>query len=762
MDLSRNLKWFVFNAGAILALSFPPVDAATLRVRFYPENSENTVGQGPSRIEVRVVGDQGIETIQTIATIPGVAEFQHQPNGPLLVSIHSDQWWGQPVSVTSFKEGEIIEASMRVMEASAVQGVSKQPKEDSSPESIVAGFFLEDPETVSNPQLVREVCTVDTESGEFRCVIPSRVSDFRLNAPSFSSRFFWNQSLKPGEVEKLGYVTFQPGGSLVGRITTWDGADLPQDCSISVLPTGLDQRPGRAGRKHMVSQASMMPHGFFQFGSLASGNYTLLAAAGQYAPIELSGIVVLEGRESNLMEPLVLKPTANLDVVVDPPVDSEDRPWLISVGSSKDHRDFPVVQADPSGLATIPGLYYGKYLIQVKSQDDDGFWAGSVSVEAPNEFFPISLDADLVEGKVLLGGDPLKATLVFGGKFGAISAKLKSDAKGEFSGILPHLGRWEVDILAQEEQFEKTVVVDVPPPKNGVSEVEITLPNTDLRGRVVTEWGAPPASDTEVSVLSLGPGKVPSSVEVNEDGEFLFRGLAEGPARIWAEAWAEEVGSSDEFETMLNDGDQLEKNLTLHPKRTIRGVITAQGRPLPGARVRVKDAGDLLVLGKSVTSDATGNWEVDVPKNARTLNVRVYPPGWGVLGKLHQIETGETEDFIILDVGNSAGRLVVHFPPDPFDGPTRHDVFLRYRNATIFSGNLKRWARAHDSSLPFPAEPGLLITGPVHPGRYDVCFLELGSADWIRFLLDQYWLPPGCKSIEVSSFGESEVRFEQD
>lgn len=737
-------------------------EASKLRIflRIDAENSRMPEGQGV--VSLSFSSKSGEIIFRADATAPGVAEFELAPNKELMVTVHSKQWWAPQTAISPVPEGAKAEASITLEPATELRFRVGQVSGELLPESLMVAFFLDDPEKVENPQLTRQTCLPGLKNGAFHCVIPSRIRDFRLNASGFVSSFLWDRKLPPGGEMDLGELRLKRGGSLVGRVITWDGHPLPRDITISVFPEGLAMKRGPKGRFAMIDRARLMPHNFFQFSALDPGAYTLRAVGGNYAPVELHNIEILPGRESNLMEGLSLKPPVIVDVIIDPPTDSDGKPWSVSFGSSSDPREIPVVEADAGGLASATDLHYGKYLVMVQGQDGHRVWANVISFDMPKIFLPIDLDLIAVEGVLQIGDDPLAAHLLFGGRFGAVSVEMESDKKGDFFGNLPRVGKWNVDVHAIEDSFAMTVMVDVPQPKSGKSKLEITLPDTTLEGTVVTEQGIPPTDETKVSIRPIEPEGTWTDVDVDPEGKFLFRGLPEGPVRIMADsAWAEE-GCSEVQQLMLKAGNPVRKRLVLHPKRLVEGILNAGGRPLPGARVVLDPLGPLDRSCQTL-SDARGHWKCRVPRNESRFTVNIFPPGWGAVTFLHQLgsEASETE-FIKIDVGRTTGSLAISYPPDSDIDVPQHMIFLRHRFGTLSNYQLGRWARANDSSIPFPAEAGLLRTGPLEVGLYDVCRFELGSPDWLHFLMDPYWRPRTCKSIEVSPGSDTEMSLDSD
>jgi hypothetical protein len=262
-----------------------------------------------------------------------------------------------------------------------------------------------------------------------------------------------------------------------------------------------------------------------------------------------------------------------------------------------------------------------------------------------------------------------------------------------------------------------------------------------------------------VTVYTLGPAETQTTITVEPDGSFRLRGLTEGHARVWAEAELQEEGSSEEQLLLLAEDKTTEIQLKLRPKKIFSGTVVARGRPVPGAEIWIDQADSLLPLGRADSTDANGYWEIPAPRNTNRLRIWVFPPGWGLFITSHTADPARSEESIPLEVGYPGGSLTILFPPDSGHGVERHDVFLRHQGATIAPNQLRRWARIHDPSLPLPAQPGVLVSGPIHPGLYEVCHLEIGSVEWLSFHLAPGWLTPECKSVEVTSYGQTELTF---
>jgi hypothetical protein len=350
--------------------------------------------------------------------------------------------------------------------------------------------------------------------------------------------------------------------------------------------------------------------------------------------------------------------------------------------------------------------------------------------------------------------------LRFGGETGAERTTLTSDEAGRFAGLLPRIGRWRVDIESSRPTLRKRAVVDVPKPRDGVSTLEIALPNTALSGKVVTENGLPPSADTRVVAVPLSREEEETAIYSNPEGSFRFRGLTGGPVRISAVSHLESEGASDELTIHLDENPVEDVTLTLRPMKLFTGMVTALGRPLPGAEVRIEAGDGLLRTHALDRTDATGLWALHAPRRTNRLIVWVLPPGWGMFAMTHLADPELTEETLNLEVGVPPGRFAVRFPPPPSTGVVRSEVMVRHAGAVIYPRFLRYWQRMNEPSLPLSAEPGLLASGPVFPGQYDVCLVEIGTPEWLRFQISPGWISPDCQRIDVPSFGDVEVTLE--
>lgn len=113
----------------------------------------------------------------------------------------------------------------------------------------------------------------------------------------------------------------------------------------------------------------------------------------------------------------------------------------------------------------------------------------------------------------------------------------------------------------------------------------------------------------EAPGLTLSP-----SGTTNEEGRADFEGLLPGQHRFWPELAPDTSART----VSLTAGVSTEVTLLRLTTLAFHGRITERGRPVPGARVEVRD--------RSATTDREGLWGLDV-KQPGEAELRILPPG---------------------------------------------------------------------------------------------------------------------------------------
>jgi hypothetical protein len=556
-----------------------------------------------------------------------------------------------------------------------------------------------------------------TAAGVFRCPLPAGRLDLSIRTSGKASRFFWEKALAPGGQLDLGELKLSVGASLVGWVATRHPPSVDATCEVelSAAQTGASSEPlGDQRRQQRALRTHTDARGFFAFEGLPAGSYSVTARQPGFAPTSLRGVPIAAGAETRLRETLLLAVPAALDVSLEPPFDPEGAPWQVELsqlgrpGRRETLRRAPAVD----GALRLEGLAQGTYGLRVLDRRGTAYFA--TELEFPYRGLATTIRLDLVEleGRVLLGDEPVAARLFFGGRRGRESISFESDAEGRFRGLLPRAGRWNVDILAPAVGVDRRwVPVEVTSPLAGaVARTEIRLGVGRLEGEVVDGEGRP-APRAAVSVTPLDRSE--ESVEILADaaGRFEAGGLSRGRHRVEASLDDE---TADPLELKL-DEERADRpvRLVLRPSRALRGRVLAGSEPVVQARVQ---AVPLLAGGQeavtapvvSVSSAADGSFEVSLPAWARGAVLEVAAPGFGY----RQLAWAELpREAVVVAVAQDGGNLVLGRAPD-LDGAL---VLLGPSGHTLLGLEATGWRAAHGEAAPNRL-PNL------GPGRYQACW----------------------------------------
>jgi hypothetical protein len=536
---------------------------------------------------------------------------------------------------------------------------------------------------IESPAVPRSRFDCAVSKGAFRCAVPATTLDVRIAAGGFAPRYFFGVD-RPN----LGEVALARGGSISG-IVRFDGDGPPlsgvalelQPVTAPAMTEGWSAEEKRLASRAMALQPN--ERGFFQFARLEPGQYTLTARQKGWSRARRADIEVKDGEEHALTEPLIIEPLAEVDVLIQPPLDPYGKPWQVSLREMvpMSSMSTPIVETDASmsGAWSAAGIESGFHRIEVMDHRGSNF-AYSI-VEISPHMAPVSIDiaSTLVRGTILLGDQPLRARLEFRNGKGTMIA-MRSDAEGRFSGALPQDGRWDVIIFgkgAAERSQQRTVNVRS---RDGVADIDLRLPDTRVAGRVVGTDGAPVTSFVR---LWSGERAFLGAASTDEHGEFELTGIDAGTVYLEAESRASENAKSGFIPVTVSEVPSDELTIVLRPAARLRARLTTpSGAPVAGAIVRYL-LPDRPGHTMEEVSRPNGTFTIALSPGTPSVGLTVLPPGLPV--KIVNVPLGEraasTAEIVL---GMPAGILEVevdHRGPFPWiehEGVTYSVASLRY------------------------------------------------------------------------------------
>lgn len=625
-----------------------------------------------------------------------------------VVSVSAPGWWSPELRVVFPATGSIAQKldvwRTAILTANVVAGEKnfELPKE--------MALTAESPPT---PTEEREIargtkfpCFAQTPT-LWSCVVPATPLDLVLRVPTATPHYRWDVRPVADQNASLGTFTLKRGASLVAWLDSETVNRLTEPARARLIRPVADPASQTSARLSVpVAESVVSDRGWVQLSPLPPGTYVLEISAIGFAPAQISPVEIYEGKESALRRGIELFPPLTVDLRIDPPSDLGGARWKVEWERQADFASSPasvvpiVKHADERGNVTIENQIPGTFFATVQDQDGNRLWSDSVQI-ATQEQAQVSVKLKLhqVTGKLLLGEDPLSATLWFGGSDADIRSQMKSEESGEFQGRLPRSGRWDIEVVNAEHQIRAFVTVDV---QDTESELEIRLPDTRISGWVVDADGER-VKHGSIAVMSAGHA---FSQRLESDGTFLLRGLSSGVVSLLArDLTTGDAAPSTDLQLQKNQ-ILRDVRLQIEPSRLVAGTVSSLGTPIAGARVTASplDLAGQRLPGNAV-SDVTGRFEVRLATQTRQALVVVAAPS----RTLQSFDVPLGKDAIVLDVAPVGGTIEIS--ADSPISVTRNGVPLPV-------DHIYRWISAH----------GQVVTGlqplripDLAPGHYRAC-----------------------------------------
>lgn len=716
MTLHRRIGWLT---GLLLIFAAARARGAQVEIVLAPRPPIPSI---PSPAEITLRSDlPGREPLHGVIATPGEPRTFEIDEGPWSVEVKVPDLWAPRLKLV-VNANDHRRLQVALYEATVLQGRVEVERGEAAPGEVAIDLYqpVEEPtpkvpRPVKAPPAERLAFRCPVQEGRFECPAPVGIWDVRLGATDRIANYLWKVPFPKDAPAVVGPIRLQRGASVVGWVRPEGMVKKGSVAFVRLTPQqAASSASAETTDRALALSGQADNRGFFQLTGVPPGAYVLTASLEGFAPARFFPLRVFENRESQLEEPLALRPPVTLEVRVSPPLDLQQRPWNIEVfdlGNSPGAMESAAKgTAGVEGHWRSPALSSGHFLLQL-SDLDRTVWQIQ-EVELSDALAQVDFDLDFIEvdGDLRLNGEPVAATLYFGGRMGVPSLRFDSDPEGRFEGHLPREGTWRVEIQAQNPLIRRSLPrVEVRrPPGKTVARVSIDLPGGELRGRTIDDQGKP----VEGAMVLLGvAGEPPIFVQTNEAGEFEAHGLGTGDVLV--EARTRDL-QADALWVPLARESTVPVELVLRKTREIRGWVLGPFGGVPGAQVIATTlAGN---QGQAVT-DLAGRFSLRAPAGATTFDVMVLPPGYSFQARRVSL-FGEEE--LRLFVEPEGGTLILEGLDDP-EALASSAVLLFHEGVPIYvSSTLQRWSEGNGQRW---VGSGPRLVPQMQPGVYQVCLV---------------------------------------
>lgn len=760
--------------GLVVGLAFhlvaaPPSTAARLDVGFGGSGPGNAV---EANLRCTPVGSTSgattgiIEPVEVKIVAPWQGEVALDQRAIWRVEIHAAGHWASSILVSPAQQAQ---ARLTLWPTGRLVGTLLVPPGEAMPAELSARFGRAPAAGQAKDDKAPEGsvdCSI--EERRWRCEVPAGALDLRLRAPGFISQYRFAVSVPPAKDTDLGPLNLRRGASVVGFLEVEGGIVVPREAkvSLSAQAVGLPTTPADVERREGLREtAAVSERGFFHFEGIKPGAYVLEAEQKGSAPARLAPVIVEENSETQLREPLVLRPPLTLRANIIPGLGIGGTQWRVELLTGD--AASPVVDSLGTARAEVDGRYErrglapGTYTLRVTDAQGDALAWHEVLLEHDTEI-DIRLDLTEIAGRAWLGKEPLAATLIFGGERGGVRLKMTSDEDGHFRGVLPRSGVWTVSVDARSEGVRRKMKVHVPAAEGSEpAEVEVRLPATHVGGRTVNEGGQPIAR----AMVKLTEG---ASGELNlgrsdAEGTFTFVGMSEGDLYLdayWLGPDGSELQAEPQRISLTEEQPQTDLTVVLRKKVAFEAELTSSAGPVAGALVfGVPRKGGLeypLAVQPQAASDVEGRFQLQLPADYDSLELIILPPGFALT--IRRI-AGRTAGLNRIAVDEAGGNLTLR---------TRDALHLEDRESlrpivsvagTVLDPSLlQQWARTNGE---VNRAPEFLVVPRLPAGAYMACWLgiqdhvaTLAGGVTLSAVLQRRASEGACVAGELPALGE--------
>lgn len=694
---------------ALLAATMPVAAALPYRVELQGKALEGASEDASATLHARRV-DGAAEPVRRDVTVPSngsLPDFE----GTWELRLESERWWAAPVYVR--QSADDAAAVLVAMPAGRLQ--ARVTKVDAPPKEL--RLLLTPSEQLHRGERFRAEIACPVREGETLCTIPIGSWDIQFAAAGFVPQHRWNVTLTADQVTKLEPIPLLKGAAVMGTVTRVDRTlALPADTRVRLVPSTVAPQLTHA----LSFEAKPNAKGFFQIVSVPPGEYFITAAAKSLTS-DSRQIVVIANRTAELRAPLLIDTPRRVKATIDPKVDPDGEPWMVSVSAKRpggqELDSYSTSKADAEGVWEQKGLRDGEYLLTVE-RGGGGQWASVWFTLAGGDLdLPVSVALLKVEGTVSYGDQPIAARVTFGGEFGPRRQSLTANEEGKFAGVIPEPEgeSWDVYIEADAPPTHVTLhgVLAERKPDDPVVRVDLRLPRTAVFGSVTQSDGTP----VGYAVVNVrGTAGDVDQVSTEKDGTFQISGMPPGSYEIVAESF---LMNSDVVRYDIREDDNPPLRLIVRDVQQVKGrVVTAAGVPVIGAQIGALPVNASKVGAGFETSNEHGAFVMQIRPDVSVMDILIAPPGFATVMGRTQVRA---DRYMEVTVDQHGGSLIAELPPG-------RDGLVTHEGAT-WSLYLVAWAASGSDEK---SEASRRITIPsLHPGEYTVCVSDRCKSGYV-------------------------------
>ncbi|HEX7831488.1 MAG TPA: carboxypeptidase-like regulatory domain-containing protein, partial [Thermoanaerobaculia bacterium] len=636
MTLFLGLSLYGAEQPVTIRLAWIEAPAANVAVTLRARNAT-----GSSKPVEVVIGGQG-------ASVP-------LPAGQWFVEAASPGYWSEPELVSV--AGAPTETTLTLYRATRLRAQVAIPSKGTA---RTVDVYFNPTDTTSGQPTGSVSCPIS--DGALDCELPSGLYDLAFRIPGHASTYKWDVDLKTKPFADLGTLQFRAGATLSGQVVINGIGELD---SLDKVKVTLRNESGVARNDALLNRQSVTAmttrpneKGFFSFDVLP-GNYVLSAASPGLVSEERQ-ITVIEGHEAILKEPLALERLWTLTVNTRLPAEGSNQPWRLAVTryDSENHPTERIVSIPADGMVKLEKQLPGSYTVELRLHDS--VWAAQSTFVDRDTTIDLTVSVVTVRGSVLLGDEPLAASLVFLSKDKGFRIPARTKPNGKFLVFLPAVpgDRWEEVEVQSSDPWIKRALKDVPLESDGegVATMKLRLASNRIAGIVLDENERPVTQ----GLINISAADGSSQLEMS-DGTFTIHGLDAGRYSLTASSRERETEGPVVVDIQDESENRYDVVLKIAPASQFQGSVVSANGPAIGASVFIGPTNNAPSIVATIPVDTTGAFAFRVPPQTRDMLVAVAAPGFSF--RMMRLPIPATKLDLVVD--QRGGMLSLEAPTAP-------------------------------------------------------------------------------------------------